>query len=310
MTLCLQDRSPRENLGSVPLSLRFCGRIFSGQELQLMREMAQDYAGLGVTEIARTVCELLGWKRANGRLKDQECRQLLERLRDQGWLTLPPVQSSGPRGPRQIRLSEAGAPQLTLEGSAGEFEPLEWRVVQSGSESRLWMELIDRHHYLAYRVPVGANLRYMVRSPRSGEQVLACLLWSSPAWKMAARDQWIGWNQQQRAQNLQLVVNNSRFLILPWVRVAHLGSWTLGQVLRRLSGDWQKKYGHGITLVETFVERERFRGTVYRAANWQRVGETQGRTRQDCYNCMQVPVKDIYVYPLERNFRQVLDGTA
>jgi uncharacterized protein DUF4338 len=210
-----QDRSPRENLGSVPLSLRFCGRIFSGQELELMREVARDYAGLGVTEIARTVCELLGWKRANGRLKDQECRQILERLRDQGWLILPPLRSSGPRGPRQIPLSQASAPQLTLEGSAGEFEPLELWVVQSRSESRLWTELIERHHYLAYRVPVGANLRYIVRSPHCGEHVLACLLWSSPAWKMAPRDQWIGWNPEQRVQNLQLLVNNSRFLILP-----------------------------------------------------------------------------------------------
>jgi Domain of unknown function (DUF4338) len=307
MTLCLQDRSPRENLGSVPLSLRFCGRIFSGQELQLMREMAQDYAGLGVTEIARTVCELLGWKRANGRLKDQECRQLLERLRDQGWLTLPPVQNSGPRGPRQIRLSEAGAPQLTLEGSAGEFEPLEWRVVQSGSESRLWMELIDRHHYLAYRVPVGANLRYMVRSPRSGEQVLACLLWSSPAWKMAPRDQWVGWNQEQRAQNLQLVVNNSRFLIPPWVRVRGLASKILGQCARQLPADWELRYGYRPLLLETLVDARRFRGTCYRAANWIRIGQTQGRGRMDSkHRAHGLAPKDIYLYPLCRDVQQQL----
>ena len=196
MTLGLQDSWPRENLGNVVSSMSFCGRLFSEQELELMREMAQDYASLGVTEIARTVCELLEWKRANGKLKDQECRQLLERLRDQGRLTLPPVRNSGPRGPRHIPLSEASAPQATLEGSAGEFEPLELRAVQSQSERRLWTELIERHHYLGYRVPVGANLRYLVRS-QSGEQVLACLLWSSPAWKMAPRDQWIGWNEEQ-----------------------------------------------------------------------------------------------------------------
>src|SRR2546430_3845442 len=151
------------------------------------------------------------------RLKAQECRRLLERLRDQGWLTLPPVRNSGPQGPRRIRLSEASAPQAILEGSAGEFAPLELRVIESRSESRLWTELIERYHYLTYRVPIGANLRYLVRSRRSGEQVLACLLWSSPAWKMAPRDQWIGWNQEQKAQNLQLVVNNGRYLILPWV---------------------------------------------------------------------------------------------
>jgi len=307
MTLGLHDPSPPENPGTVPLSLRFCGRIFSEQELQLMREMARDYAGLGVTEIARTVCELLDWKRANGRLKDQECRQLLERLRNQGWFNLPAVRNSGPRGPRHIVLTEASAPQLTLEGSAGEFEPLELRVVQSRSESRLWMELIERHHYLAYRVPVGANLRYLVRSPRTGEQVLACLLWSSPAWKMAARDQWIGWNQEQRAQNLQLVVNNSRFLILPWVRVRGLASKILGQCARQLPGDWELRYAYRPLLLETLVDARRFRGTCYRAANWIRIGQTQGRGRMDSkHRAHGLAPKDIYLYPLCRNAQQQL----
>jgi len=307
MTLGLQDRSPRKNLGSVPLSLRFCGRIFCGQELELMRQMARDYAGLGVTEIARTVCELLGWKRANGRLKNQECRQLLERLRDQGWLTLPPVRSLGPRGPRQIPLSQASAPQLTVEGSAGEFEPLELRVVESPSESRLWTEFIERYHYLAYRVPVGANLRYIVCSPRCGEQVLACLLWSSPAWKMTPREQWIGWNQEQRAQNLQLVVNNSRFLILPWVRVRGLASMILGQCARQLPDDWELRYGYRPLLLETLVDACRFRGTCYRAANWLHVGQTTGRGRMDREHQRHgQAIKDIYVYPLVRDARQRL----
>jgi hypothetical protein len=307
MTLGLQDRSPRERLGSVPPSLRFCGRLFSGEDLQLMRAMARDYAGLGVTEIARTMCELLGWKRANGRLKNQECRQLLERLRDQGWLTLPPVRNSGPRGPRRIPRSAASAPQLLLEGSAGEFAPLQLRVVESGSESRLWTELIERYHYLGYRVPVGANLRYIVRSPCSGERVLACLLWSSPAWKMAPRDQWIGWSQEQRAQNLQRVVNNSRFLILPWVRVRGLASKILGQCARQLPGDWELRYGSRPLLLETLVDAGRFRGTCYRAANWIRIGETQGRGRMDReHRAHGLAPKAIYLYPLCRNVQQHL----
>jgi hypothetical protein len=129
---------PTEDLGSVPVGLRFCGRIFTGQELELICEIARDYAGLAVTEMARTVSELLEWKRANGQLKDQECRQLLEHLRDQGELRLPPVRNSGPRGPRQIPLHEASASQAKVEGSAGEFEPLEMRGVESREESRLW----------------------------------------------------------------------------------------------------------------------------------------------------------------------------
>jgi hypothetical protein len=272
-----------------------------------MREIARDYAGLAVTEIARTVCELLEWKRANGRLKDQECRQLLEYLRDQGWLRLPAVRNSGPRGPRQIRLGEASAPQARVEGSAGEFEPLELQLVERRQESQLWTELIERHHYLRYRVPVGANLRYLVRSPRSGEQVLACLLWSSPAWKMAARDQSIGWNAEQRAHNLQLIVNNSRFLVLPWVHIQGLASKILAQSARQLPIDWEQRYGYRPLLLETLVDAQRFRGTCYRAANWIHVGQTSGRGRMDReHKTHGQAVKDIYLYPLARNTRQRL----
>jgi hypothetical protein len=307
MTLGWQDPWPPDNRQWVPLSLRFCGRLFSGAELQLIRDLAQDYASLGITEIARTVCELLDWKRANGRLKDQDCRQLLERLRDQRWLTLPPVRNSGPRGARHIQLSEASAPQAALEGSVGEFAPLELGVVKRGSESRLWIELIERYHYLRYRVPMGANLRYIVRSPRSGEQVLACLLWSSPAWKMAPRDQWIGWNQEQRAQNLQLVVNNSRFLIPPWVHVRGLASKILSQCARQLPDDWELRYGYRPLLLETLVDARRFRGTCYRAANWIRVGQTQGRGRMDReHRAHGLAPKDIYLYPLCRNVQRRL----
>jgi hypothetical protein len=301
-----QDRS-REESGRELVSVRFCGRLFSKQELECMQEIARDYTGLGITEIARTVCELLDWKRVSGRLKDQECRQLLERLRDQGWLTLPPVRNTGPQGPRRIQLSGASAPQARWEGSAGEFEPLQLRAVESRSESRLWTELIERYHYLAYRVPVGANLRYMVRSPRSGEQVLACLLWSSPAWKMAPRDRWIGWNPEQRAQNLKLVANNSRYLILPWVRVRGLASKILAHCARQLPGDWELRYSYRPLLLETLVDARRFRGTCYRAANWIHIGQTQGRGRMDSgHRAHGLAPKDIYLYPLCRNVRQQL----
>ena len=307
MTPGFPDPSPREKPGRPPASLRFCGRLFSEPELELLQEIARDYAGLAVTEMARTVCELLDWKRANGRLKDQECRQLLEQLRDQGWFTLPPVRNTGPRGPRHIPLSAASAVQATLEGSAGEFAPLELRVVESRSESQLWTELIERYHYLTYRVPVGANLRYLVYSQRSGEQPLACLLWSSPAWKMAPRDQWIGWNQEQREQNLQLVVNNSRYLILPWVHVRGLASKILGQCARQLPGDWELRYGCRPLLLETLVDARRFRGTCYRAANWIQVGQTQGRGRMDSeHRAHGLAQKDIYLYPLCRNVQQQL----
>ena len=287
--------------------LRFCGRIFTGQELELVRAIARDYPGFAVTEMARTVCELLQWKRANGGLKDQECRQVLEHLRDQGWLQLPSLRNSGPSGPRQIQLSEASAPQARVEGNAGEFEPLELQVVENRKERQLWTELIERYHYLRYRVPVGANLRYLVRSEARGGSVLACLLWSSPAWRMAARDKWIGWNAEQRRRNLQLIVNNSRFLVLPWVQVKGLASKILAQSAHQLPIDWERGYGYRPLLLETLVETQRFRGTCYRAANWIHAGQTSGRGRMDReHTAHGQAVKEIYVYPLVRHAQQQL----
>ncbi len=290
-------------------SLTFCGRTFSVEELELMRQIASQFAALGVTEISRTVCELLEWKRPNGRLKNHECRQLLERLRDQGWLRLPEVRARGPRGPRLVPLTANSDPQPLLEGSAGEYEPLHLRVVEAGrgGDSALWRELVERHHYLGYRVPVGAQLRYMVRSPRCGDEIVACLLWSSPAWKMAARDRWIGWNAPQRARNLPLLVNNSRFLILPWVRVKGLASKILAHCARQLPQDWQRLYGYRPLLLETVVDARRFAGTCYRAANWIELGETQGRGRMDrLHQAHGLAPKRIYVYPLCRNVQQRL----
>ena len=203
-----------------PEPVSFCGRTFSAEELTLMRHIASEFGSLGVTEVARTICELLNWKRPHGGLKNHECRQLLERLRGalwaQGWLTLPELRQRGPQGPRRVRLSAASHPQPELAGTAGQYEPLRLMVVEGASaDSRLWTELIQRYHYLGYRVPVGAQLRYLVRSERTGQAVLACLQWTSAAWKMAARDGWIGWSAQERARNLPFLVNNSRFLILP-----------------------------------------------------------------------------------------------
>jgi hypothetical protein len=196
-----------------------------------------------------------------------------------------------------------------MEGSAGEFEPLEFELVDNRKQSQLWTELIDRHHYLRYRVPLGANLRYLVRSGREGGAVLACLLWSSPAWKMAARDQWIGWNAEQRVRNLQLIVNQSRFLVLPWVQVKGLASKILAKSARQLPSDWERWYGYRPLLLETLVDRQRFRGTCYRAANWIRVGETSGRGRMDReHKAHGQAVKDIYLYPLTRDARQRLCG--
>jgi hypothetical protein len=282
----------------------FCGRTFTAQEVELMRAVAQDYAGLGVTEIARTVCELLDWKRPNGGLKNHECRQLLERLQAGGILTLPALRHLGGKGPRRVDISQQRWEPEPVECRARECEPLELVLVEGKAESRLWREHVERYHYLGCRVPFGANLRYWVRNC---DRELACLLWTSPAWKMQARDAWIGWSDERRQCNLQWIVNQGRFLILPWVRVKGLASKILALSARQLPHDWQTRYGHRPLLLETLVDATRFRGTCYRAANWIHLGQTSGRGRMDREHKNQgQAIKDIYVYPLVRDVRKYL----
>jgi len=285
-------------------SLTFCGRRFDAGELRLMRQLAREFSALGVTEIARTVCELLEWKRPSGKLKDHECRQLLERLNGEGFLKLPDLRKLGGRGSRRVALSEPCAGPPALEGTASEYEPLQLVRVEGEAESCRWREQVERYHYLGCRVPFGANLRYWVRN---GDRDLACLLWTSPAWKMQARDAWIGWTDERRRHNLQRIVNNGRFLVFPWIRVKGLASKILALSARQLPHDWESCYGYRPLLLETLVDATRFRGTCYRAANWIHVGQTAGRGRMDCEH--QAPgqaVKDIYVYPLVRDVRQRL----
>lgn len=285
----------------------FCGRTFSAGEIDLMRQIAEDCFALGTTEIARTVCELLGWKRPTGRLKNHECRQLLERLAAEDRLHLPALRKTGPKGQRRIAWTPASDPQSEITGSPRDFEPLTLTLVEAATRnSRLWNELVDRHHYLRYRVPVGAHLRYFVRSERLGETILACLQWSSPAWKMEERDRWIGWTDQQRKRNLQRIVNQSRFLIPPWVHVPGLASKILAHSVRQLPGDFERQYGRRPLLVETLVDANRFSGTCYRAANWILLGETRGRGRMDRYGDAQLPKKLVFVYPLCESAQQRL----
>ena len=296
--------------------LSFASREFSSADLELIRQITSDFAGLGITEIARTACELLEWKRPSGGLKNLECRRLIEHLAGQGLLRLPERRGRGAPGPRRVARTEGGESPAEIRGSAGEFAPLRLEVVRGGPADHsgnhaLFKELLDRYHYLGYRVPFGASLRYLVRSERDPENVLACLLWSSPAWRMAAREAWIGWNDGERARNLQLIVNNSRFLILPWVRVKGLASKILAECARRLPGDWEKLYGYRPLLLETLVDAERFRGTCYRAANWIALGQTAGRGRMDREHASHgEAVKNLYVYPLCRHVQQRLRSAA
>ena len=231
-------------------------------------------------------------------------RTLLLKLERSGHIRLPARRGPSPNGHRNRRF-EPPPPQEPLCGALRELQPLHVSVVAPGSsDARLFQSLLAHEHYLGHRNTVGENLRYLVRE-RCGSPV-ACLLFGSAAWKCADRDTFIGWDQPTREANLQRLTNNTRFLIPGWVQVPHLASHVLGLIARRIGRDWQAKYGHAVYALETFVDRSRFRGTCYRAANWLTVGATQGRTRNDRAHRIHAEVKDVYLYPLVADFRREL----
>jgi hypothetical protein len=237
-------------------------------------------------------------------------RALLLKMEQRGWIALPARRCASPNRMRHKRMPALDPPlnQEPVQGPLSDLRPLRFTEVSAGpaTERALWEALLHRYHYLSHRSPVGENLQYLVRE-RAGRPV-ACLLFGAAAWQCAERDRYIGWARATRAACLHLLANNARFLIPPWVQVPGLASHVLSQVSRRVGSDWQRKYGHPIYLLETFVETERFTGICYRTANWVRVGQTQGRTRQDSLEGKprQVARKDIYLYPLAPRFAERL----
>lgn len=281
--------------------VRCAGRTFSAAELQVVCRIVAAGGSHSRTQLMVQVCQRLRWRRASGALKVRECRDLLERLHRAGRLRLPPKRAAGrPPGARtEVPCTPAGEPAPPLVGSVGQFGSVRVQPVVSVAEHCWWRELIGRYHYLGYRVPFGAQLRYLAFVSEPRPTLVAALQLSSPAWRLAARERWIGWDEATRARNLQRVVNNSRFLVLPWVRVKNLASRLLSVLAGRLAADWQARFGVTPLLLETLVERRRFAGTCYRAANWIELGDTSGRGRMDRFHARhgQAP-KRVLVYPL------------
>jgi hypothetical protein len=289
---------------------RFCGREFTRKELSLVQEVVATCVGISRTELAHTVCELLEWRRANGGLKARECLELLGRLEGQGFLKLPERQQTGPRKGtrRHIAPVTQDPPWAAVSGSVGAFLPLDVELVKTQKQRQLFKDLVSRYHYLGYAMAFGARLQYLIYVNRPRRQVIGCVQFSSPAWRMKARDQWIGWDDGTRGRNLQHIVNNSRLLILP--RIHNLASTLLSCALRRLRFDWQQHYGLEPFLVETLVDRQRFYGGCYRASNFIVLGETSGRGRMDRNHQRNgLQIKTVLVYPLVKNARRRLrDG--
>jgi hypothetical protein len=259
--------------------------------------------------LSRELAERWNWRTPLGQLKDMAARTLLLKLERRGMIGLPACRRASPNRMRHKRPPVAALlpPAAPVAAALATLTPLQLCEVSGAAwapQRAIFEAALHQYHYLSYRSPVGENLQYLVQD-REG-RVLACALFGAAAWQCAARDRFIGWTAAQRPGGLPGLANQARFLILPWVRVPHLASHVLAQLTRRLSADWERKYGHPVFLVETFVELGRFAGTCYRAANWRHVGATTGRTRQTLPGGVGVPRKAVYVYPLHPRFRQRL----
>jgi hypothetical protein len=281
---------------------RYSGRVFGPQEIERVRATIRAHPRASRQQLSYRVCEVFDWRKGDGSLKDMSCRVALLRMHREGLIELPaPRHKVNPCGSFARRTAEA-QPEPRLEAAVHELEGLLLDVV-ARNDSALWNEYIDRYHYLGYKPLAGAQLRYFAYT---GERLVGLLGFGAAAWKTGPRDEWIGWSRAQRQRNLGGVVNNARFLILPWVRVASLASKLLSMASRVLPTDWEGRYGYRPVLLETFVEAERFTGTCYRAANWTCVGRTQGRGKLGDHRLGQAPVKTVWVYPLVRDFRERL----
>lgn len=285
------------------------GRPIGPPELTLVRTLLTEHPDWSRYRLSRHLATLWDWRNPVGQLKDMAARTLLLKLAQRGWIVLPACRRASPNRMRHksVFLPTDSVSQETLTDPLATLRPLTFTEVSppTGGDDRVLFEaLLHQHHYLSHRSPVGENLQFLVRD-RSGRP-LACVLFGAAAWQCRARDEFIGWDATRRQQRLSYVTNNTRFLILPWVRVPQLASHLLSGIARRLSAAWQRKYGHPIYLLETFVDTIRFPGLCYRAANWIQVGQTTGRTRQNKTMIPAAPPKAVWLYPLRADYRQAL----
>lgn len=288
---------------------RYRGQEIDSGQIAFLREFIREHPASSRWKLSRQLCEALGWKQANGALRDVVCRGLLLMLERAGQIELPLVR-------RQIRgQCRTGRPRppamlidtTPVEASLKQLVPIEMQQVRRTADEPLFNSLMESHHYLGYEQPVGEHLKYLVWAQG---RPIACLAWSSAPRHLASRDRYIGWSAEARRRNIRFLAYNTRFLILPWVAVPHLASHILSRIARQLSQDWEDLYQHPIYFLETFVDPERFRGTCYRAANWVVLGRTTGRGKDDHTNRPNRSRKEVLGYPLTPRFRELLQGGA
>jgi hypothetical protein len=283
---------------------RYRGRTVTAEDVVFIRTLIAAHAGASRRTLSNKLCEAWAWRQANGGLCDMVCRGLLLMLERAGQIELPPVTYKR-HNPLAVR--QRPAPVLLdtspIEAKLGELQPLEFQQVRRSGDEPLFNGLLEQYHYLGYAQPVGEHLKYLVWA---GRRPVACAAWSSAPRHLGSRDRFIGWSGEARRRNIRLLAYNTRFLILPWVKVEHLASHLLGRMAARISADWERMYGHPIYFLETFVDHERFRGTCYRAANWVLLGRTTGRGKDSTSKRPNRSIKEVLGYPLTPHFRQLL----
>ena len=301
----------------MPETWRYRGQTIGGEQVVFLREFIAAHPDSSRWKLSRQLCEALGWKQANGALRDVVCRGLLLLLERAGEIALPAVRRHIPGQCRTARLRPERLPIDTapLAMPLSALGRIEIQPVRRTADEPLFNSLMEQYHYLGYEQPVGEHLKYLVWArgagcPLGADRPVASLAWSSAPRHLGARDRYIGWSQPARQRNLHLIAYNTRFLILPWVKVPHLASHILGRMAARISADWEALYAHPLYLLETFVDPERFRGTCYLAANWKVLGETAGRGKADLTHRPNRSLKQVLALPLNRRFRERLSEAS
>jgi Domain of unknown function (DUF4338) len=289
-------------------NLTYRDRVVTAEDILYIRELIATHPGASRRRLSQKLCEAWQWRQLNGALRDMVCRGLLLMLERSGQITLPPVAyvRHNPLAKR-ARPAPVWIDRTPIEARLRAVQPLAFQQVRRTSEESLFNSLLQEHHYLGYEQPVGEHLKYLVWAHA---RPVACVAWSSAPRHLGSRDRYIGWSAEARRHNIPLVAYNTRFLILPWVRIEHLASHILGRMAAQISAAWQRMYGHPIYFLETFVDPERFRGTCYRAANWVLLGKTTGRGKQSNSYVPNRSIKQVLGYPLTRRFRELLGAIA
>jgi len=284
----------------------FSGRTFSSEDIELIKWTRNKYPKLTRREFAKTICEFLEWTTPAGKAKEPQCIEFLEMLELEGVLTLPPKSARSGKRKKEIQPNIYIIPSGTeINGKVKDFEPIELEIAKPGVDLKRWRSYVNQFHMLGDKTVFGSRIQYFIKS---GDIELGCMQFSASSWALEARENWIGWTVENRKAHLNLILNNSRYLIFPWVHIKNLASKALALATKQIQKDWLREYCYAPVLLETFVDLAYFKGTCYKAANWKHLGETKGRGRMDRNNEYTLSKKAIFMYPLQKDFKAILKG--